>query len=90
MSCCFEGENPNVRKSYWYTLLGGCARGVWSFSVLSGYLYVLSNGSNWSVGLAEGIQGGAQAFVAIFGGVLADSWRRDRVLGLAGIVGLIA
>jgi len=38
----------------------------------------------------EGIQGGAQAIVAVFAGVLADHWRRDRVLVLAGIVGLIS
>mmetsp|Transcript_11714 Transcript_11714/g.28866 ORF Transcript_11714/g.28866 Transcript_11714/m.28866 type:complete len:698 (+) Transcript_11714:20-2113(+) len=82
--------NPNVAKAYLFTLFGGAARGIWSFSVLSGYLYVLSNNSNWSVGLAEGIQGGAQAAVAIFGGVLADSWRRDRVLVLAGATGIIA
>jgi len=58
--------------------------------VLSGYLYALAGGSNWSVGLVEGIQGGAQAIVAVFAGVLADHWRRDRVLVLAGIVGLFA
>mmetsp|Transcript_19926 Transcript_19926/g.35549 ORF Transcript_19926/g.35549 Transcript_19926/m.35549 type:complete len:510 (+) Transcript_19926:64-1593(+) len=85
-----QGVNPNVWKAYLYTLFGGCARGVWSFSVLSGYLYVLSDNSNWAVGLAEGIQGAAQAIVAIFGGVLADKWRRDRTLALAGIVGILA
>eukprot|EP00466_Bigelowiella_natans_P015310 jgi/Bigna1/77302/fgenesh1_pg.47_\ len=48
--------NHNVRLSLIFTFIAGTSRGVWSFSVLSGYLYVLTN-SNFMVGLAEGIQG---------------------------------
>ncbi|KAH8073002.1 major facilitator superfamily-like protein [Aureococcus anophagefferens] len=32
----------NLRVAYAFTLLAGVARGVWSYSVLSGYLYVLT------------------------------------------------
>ena len=28
----------NVQVAYWFTLLAGVARGVWSYAVLSGYL----------------------------------------------------
>ena len=63
---------------------------MWSFSVLSGFLYVLVDNSNWAVGLAEGIQGASQALAAICAGIMADRWRRDRVLCMAGVIGIIA
>ena len=81
--------NRNVRLAIAFTFLAGTARGVWSFAVLSGYLYVLT-GSNADVGVAEGCQGIAQLFVALLAGVLIDRFRsRERVLRLAGGMGVV-
>jgi len=81
--------NHNVRLSLIFTFLAGTSRGIWAFSVLSGYLYVLTN-SNFLVGLAEGIQGTAQAVVAIPAGIyLTDGIGRDKTLKISGVWGAI-
>lgn len=80
----------NVWLALWFTFSAGTARGVWSFTVLSGYLYALT-GSNSAVGVAEGAQGLAQLLMALVAGVLlVRDWRRDRVLQIASAVGLVA
>ena len=81
--------NVNVKVALVYTLAVSAASGIWSYSVLSGYLQGLG-GSNFKVGLAEGIQGAAQALAAIPAGVGADRSRRDRVLKFAAGLGTLA
>ncbi|KAJ1463574.1 major facilitator superfamily domain-containing protein [Pelagophyceae sp. CCMP2097] len=92
-----EGQEPrpgladrNVRIAYAFTLAAGIARGVWSYSVLSGYLYVLTGGSNFKVGLAEGAQGISQAVVSVLAGYVVDRRRRDSVLRFAALLGNFA
>eukprot|EP00471_Norrisiella_sphaerica_P009172 CAMPEP_0184495906 /NCGR_PEP_ID=MMETSP0113_2-20130426/32648_1 /TAXON_ID=91329 /ORGANISM="Norrisiella sphaerica, Strain BC52" /LENGTH=556 /DNA_ID=CAMNT_0026882315 /DNA_START=90 /DNA_END=1760 /DNA_ORIENTATION=+ len=81
--------NYNVKLSLVFTFLNGTSRGIWAFTVLSGYLYVLT-GSNLLVGLAEGIQGTSQALVAIPAGIyLTDGIGRDKTLKIGGIVGAL-
>ena len=80
----------NVRTAYVFTLVAGVARGVWSYAVLSGYLYVLTDRSNFRVGLAEGAQGISQAVVSIAAGVAADAFRRDVVCRVAAVLGITA
>ncbi len=58
----------NLSLAYAFTLAAGAARGVWSYAVLSGYLYVLTGGSNARVGLAEGAQGIAQCACGLLAG----------------------
>ena len=80
----------NVQVAYAFTLVAGLARGVWSYSVLSGYLYVLTSNSNFLVGLAEGAQGIAQAVVSLGAGWAADRFRRDAVCRAAAGLGVCA
>ena len=80
----------NLRVAYAFTLLAGVARGVWSYSVLSGYLYVLTGDSNFKVGLAEGAQGISQAAVSLSAGWAADRYRRDAVCRAAACLGVVA
>jgi hypothetical protein len=65
------------------------ARQIWGFVTLSLYLKSLT-GTNFSVGLSEGIQGGLQAFTAIVVGWYVDKARRDTGMKIAGSLGLVA
>ena len=85
-----NGGGRNVQLSLWFTFFAGTARGVWSYTILSGYLYALT-ASNAAVGVAEGAQGLAQLVMALVAGVLlVRDWRRDRVLKIGSTVGLVA
>ena len=80
----------NLRIAYTFTLAAGAARGVWSYAVLSGYLYVLTGGSNARVGLAEGAQGIAQCACGLLAGWAADRFRRQTVCRVACVTGVVA
>ena len=80
----------NLRIAYTFTLAAGAARGVWSYAVLSGYLYVLTGGSNARVGLAEGAQGIAQCACGLLAGWAADRFRRRTVCRVACVTGVVA
>ena len=81
-------SNRNIRLGLAFTFLGAAARGIWAFSTLSNYLQGMTR-SVFSVGLAEGVQGVAQALVALVAGWYADKFRRDLVLKCAGMLGLL-
>lgn len=78
----------NVTSALVFTVVRGCASGVYGFSAMSGYLYALSGSTFW-VGFAEGIQGVAQCASSIPSGILADKRGRSLVLKYAGVVGLM-
>ena len=81
-------SNRNIRLGLAFTFLGAAARGIWAFSTLSNYLQGMTR-SVFSVGLAEGVQGVAQALVALVAGWYADKFQRDLVLKFAGMLGLM-
>lgn len=58
--------------------------------MLSGYLYVLTGGSNARVGLAEGAQGIAQCACGLLAGWAADRFRRRTVCRVACVTGVVA
>ena len=82
--------NHNVRLTLWFTFLEGSAVGTWAFTVLSGYLYQITGGSNSKVGLAEGIQGVVQVVVALPAGWASDRYGRSVVLKVSAFVQLLA
>jgi hypothetical protein len=82
-------NNGNVKLALAFSALDGTANGIWGYSALNEYIN-LTTGSKFKVGLAEGIQGIAQALAAIPAGIGADNSRRDRVLVWAGGVGILA
>lgn len=69
--------NANVFLGIVYTALISFSGGIWGYAVLSSYLERLG-GSNFSVGLAEGLQGCAQFIFAIPMGYISDAWTGNR------------
>jgi len=67
--------NRNVKLALVFSFLSSASRGVWAFTTLTVYLRDLG-GSSTKVGVAEGIQGLAQAAFAVLAGVGADKFRR--------------
>jgi hypothetical protein len=65
------------------------ARQIWAFVTLSLYLKSLT-GTNFSVGVSEGVQGGLQAGTALLVGIYVDKSRRDKGMRIAGCLGLLA
>ncbi|GBG24841.1 Hypothetical Protein FCC1311_010592 [Hondaea fermentalgiana] len=84
------GLNQNVQLALLFAFLMSASRGVWAFTTLSVYLREIT-GSSADVGLAEGLQGIAMAATAVLAGLGADATqKRDRLLHVAGAVGLVA
>mmetsp|Transcript_20141 Transcript_20141/g.37434 ORF Transcript_20141/g.37434 Transcript_20141/m.37434 type:complete len:525 (-) Transcript_20141:490-2064(-) len=81
--------NRNVHLGLCVSFLGSASRGVWAFTTLSVYIRMMAD-SAAAVGLAEGIQGVAQALAAVAAGVAADRVRRDTVIWASGALGLAA
>eukprot|EP00756_Hemistasia_phaeocysticola_P003030 Hpha_TRINITY_DN12025_c0_g2::TRINITY_DN12025_c0_g2_i1::g.141071::m.141071 len=81
--------NLNVKLALIFTFMSSAGRGVWAFATLSVYLQQLSGGTV-AVGVAEGVQGLIQLVVAPIAGWAADSRRRDVILKVGGLVGILA
>ncbi|RLN44388.1 hypothetical protein BBO99_00000861 [Phytophthora kernoviae] len=79
----------NVQLVFLFTVVYWSANSIISQHILSGYVYVLT-ASKAPVGLVKGIQGLVQLLCALPAGYAADHTRRDRILILAGVVGVAA
>ncbi|RLN52794.1 hypothetical protein BBJ29_000762 [Phytophthora kernoviae] len=79
----------NVQLVFLFTVVYWSANSIISQHILSGYVYVLT-ASKAPVGLVKGIQGLVQLLCALPAGYTADHTRRDRILILAGVVGVAA
>ncbi|KAI9917012.1 hypothetical protein PsorP6_017036 [Peronosclerospora sorghi] len=58
------------------------------YQIVAGYVFVLTQ-SNKAVGVVEGIQGISQLFFSFPGGYFADRTRRDTILKVSGLIGII-
>uniref|UniRef100_K3W6E3 Major facilitator superfamily (MFS) profile domain-containing protein n=1 Tax=Globisporangium ultimum (strain ATCC 200006 / CBS 805.95 / DAOM BR144) TaxID=431595 RepID=K3W6E3_GLOUD len=83
-----RGAAHNVRNTYIFTLFYWAARSILFQQVISGYIYVLTD-SNQPVGMVKGIQGISQLAFSLPAGYLADHTRRDTVLKISGVIGLL-
>ncbi|MDN5353508.1 MAG: hypothetical protein PWQ09_264 [Candidatus Cloacimonadota bacterium] len=90
--------NHNIKASFLFTALQSFGRGIWMGNILSLYVVVLvenSQGilgltSNEILGITAGITGIAMTAIVFPAGYLTDKLRRDKMLRVAGIVGIIA
>ncbi|EQC33405.1 hypothetical protein SDRG_08920 [Saprolegnia diclina VS20] len=78
----------NVKLAFLFTITFWSCRSIIFQQVLSGYVYVLT-GSNEPVGMVKGIQGVVQMVAAIPGGYACDHFRRDTVLKVSAVLGLV-
>lgn len=88
MLACVDRLEHNVKFVLLFTLAFWSASSVISQQVLAGYVFVLT-GSNKPVGFVKGIQGLAQLLCALPAGFAADFLRRDRILAVAGVIGVV-
>jgi len=90
--------NLNVRLSFLFTILQSFGRGIWMGNILSLYIVLFSeqgNGifgftSNELLGVTAGISGISMTLIVFPAGVFADKYSRDKILKIAGVLGIIA
>ncbi|KAG5191115.1 hypothetical protein JKP88DRAFT_352424 [Tribonema minus] len=85
----WEGRSRNVRLVFAYSFLAGMCRSLWSATVMSTYIYLLT-GSEARVGYVTGIQGTAQALAAPLGALVSDKRGRVHALRVGGAAGLLS
>lgn len=94
----FSKLNNNIKLSFIFTALQSLGRGIWMGNVLSLYIVLFSeksNGifgltSNELLGITAGITGIAMTAIVFPAGIMADRFRRDRILKIAGLIGISA
>ncbi|GAB9476173.1 hypothetical protein Gpo141_00013243 [Globisporangium polare] len=79
----------NVQTAYIFTLFYWAGRSILFQQVLSGYVFVLTN-STKPVGVVKGIQGISQLVFSFPAGYCADRIRRDTILKVSGVIGLVS
>lgn len=89
-----EGEevplSRNVPLILLYTLLNFAGRSIWNQNVLPTLVYLLRDGDAKSVGFITAAMGISQLVVSVPAGILADRYRRDTLLQVAAVLGVVA
>lgn len=80
-------RNRNVRLALAYKCVSSAATSVFSSQILAAFIYAVSGGSDAVVGIAAGVQGGAQLLFSIPGGHFADRMRRTVVMRWSLVLG---
>lgn len=82
----------NIRLFLLYTFLSTAFRGIWDQHIMSVFVYLITHGSNSSVGILTGITGIAQLICTFFTATIGDTVPRSMILicgtclGFVGIV----
>lgn len=79
---------PNVQTAYVFTLFFWAARSILFQQVIAGYVFVLTQ-SNKPVGIVKGIQGISQLVFSFPAGYFADHTRRDLILKISAVLGIL-
>lgn len=82
--------NPNVKLILFFALMQSIGRGIWMGNVLSSYIYLISGESNQLLGWTSAATGIMMTIVVFPAGILADRFRRDKMLRIAAVIGIIA
>jgi MFS family permease len=80
----------NIRLTLLFTVVAFAGRSLWSQSVLSTFVYLLRDDDPKAVGFITAAMGIAQLLSSFPAGILADRYRRDVLLKIASVIGLIA
>ena len=85
----FNSLNHNVKLILLFTFTQSIGRSIWMGNVLSTFIYLISDSSSEMLGLAAGATGITMTIVVFPSGYFADKIRRDWMLRIAAIFGLI-
>ena len=83
-------KSKNIILILLYTFFAFSSRSLWNQSVLSAFVYLLRADDPKFVGILTCIMGVTQLASSFPTGILADKYRRDTILKLSAIVGIIA
>jgi MFS family permease len=82
--------DKNVRLFLLYTFLSTAFRGIWDQHILSVFIYLITHGSNFSVGFLTGITGIAQLICTFFTATIGDTLPRFMILIFGACLGLVS
>jgi hypothetical protein len=81
--------NFNVKVFFCVSFFQSLGRGIWMGNVLSSYIYLITDGSNETLGLVSAITGLAMTMTVLPAGILTDKLSRTLMLRTASIFGMI-
>ncbi|MHA1685971.1 MAG: MFS transporter [Candidatus Heimdallarchaeaceae archaeon] len=85
-----KGINQNVQLTFFFSFFNSLGRGIWLGNVLSAYIYFIAGKSNVLLGWTSAATGLSMTLLVFPAGILADRVRRDLVLKIAALFGLIS
>ena len=85
-----ETVSRNVRLILMYTWFVFAGRSIWNQNVLAAFVYFLRSGNPEAVGYITAVMGLSQLIVSLPSGYFADKYRRDTMLRVASMVGIVA
>jgi len=80
----------NVRNTLWFASFASAGRSLWSSSVLAVFIYKMTNDNAEAVGTLTSIRGVATLLASIPTGIIVDRYRRDIMLKIASVFGMVA
>ena len=81
--------NYNVKIFFCVSFFQSLGRGIWMGNVISSYIYLITSGSNETLGLVSAITGLAMTMTVLPAGILTDKLSRTLMLRIASIFGMI-
>ncbi|MFW9991474.1 MAG: MFS transporter [Candidatus Odinarchaeota archaeon] len=84
----WHSTNRNVKLVFLFTFFTSIGRSMWAGDVLSVFIKVLTD-SNVILGLVSTVGGLATTLVLVPSGLLADFWRKDGMIKIGAVTGLI-
>ena len=84
-----KSMNFNVKLAFLFSIFQSFGRGIWMGNVLSAYIFFFSGKSNTLLGWTSAATGIALTVFVFPAGILADKFGRDKLLKVAGIIGIM-
>jgi MFS family permease len=85
-----KGVSKNVYLTLAFTWFAFAGRSMWNQSVLATFIFLIRDDNAEAVGFVTAVMGLSQLLVSFPVGFLADRYRRDTMLKLASVVGVVA
>ena len=81
--------NYNVKLVFLFSIFQSFGRGIWMGNVLSAYIFFIAGESNELLGWTSAASGVAMTILVFPSGYFADKFRRDLLLKIAGVFGIV-